>query len=213
MAADWGRFAEEARLCVEAGSEILHLDVMDGLFVPNLSMGPDMVAAVRRAVPKAVLDLHLMVYSPDRYIETFVRHGADEITFHLEATEDVEYMIKYIRKCNRSPGLAIKPETPESLLFPYLTLLDKVLIMTVDPGFGGQAFIPEMLSKVEGVYQVCKKAKLSLDIQVDGGVTYETGRQAAEKGANRLVIGTDYFHHKDRKKGVEQYNKLRAVYV
>ncbi len=213
MAADWGRFADEARLCVEAGSEILHLDVMDGHFVPNLSMGPDMVAAVKRAVPKAILDIHLMVYNPDRYIENFVKMGADEITFHLEATEDVEYVLKYIRTCNRSPGLAIRPETSESLVFPYLTLVDKILVMTVDPGFGGQAFLPDMLSKVEGIYEVCKKSKLSIDIQVDGGINYETGRASVEKGANRLVIGTDYFRQKDRKKAVQHYNELRALYV
>jgi ribulose-phosphate 3-epimerase len=213
IAADWGRFAEEAELCVAAGSEILHLDVMDGHFVPNLTMGPDMVAAVKLAVPQAILDVHLMIYNPDRYIENFVKAGADEITFHIEATEEVEHTIQYIRTCNRSPGIAIRPETSEDILLPYLPLVDKVLVMTVEPGFGGQAFLPKMLSKVERLHKLARQHKLSFAIQVDGGITYETGKKCVEKGATRLVMGSDYFRQKDRKKAVAHYNELRNVAV
>ena len=201
IAADWGRMAEEARLCIEAGAEILHLDVMDGHFVPNLTMGPAMVEAIRKAVPTAILDVHLMLYNPDDYIEKFIRAGADEITFHLEATEEVEHNLRYIRTCGRKSGLAIKPDTSESLLVKYLDMADTILIMTVEPGFGGQKFMPDMLEKVRFIRGLTDK----VNIQVDGGITYETAKESVAAGANRLVSGTHFFKQSDRRVAVQRY--------
>lgn len=206
IAADWARMGEEAKACVAAGAEILHLDVMDGQFVHNLTMGPDMVGAIKKAVPSAILDVHLMIYSPEDYIEAFVKNGAQEIIFHLEATEEVEYTIDYIHRCNCKAGLAIKPETSETLVFPYLEKLDKVLVMTVDPGFGGQAFMPEMLEKVELL-----RKHTEIDIQVDGGVDFETGKQCVLKGATRLVSGTFLFKQKDRKAAIAKFHQYRTI--
>jgi ribulose-phosphate 3-epimerase len=208
IAADWGRMEEEAKSCIDAGAEALHIDVMDGLFVPNFAVGPDLVAAIKRAVPKAVLDLHLMIYSPESYIERFIQVGADEITFHLEATEEVDYTIDYIRKCGKSPGLAIKPETSVSLILKYLAKVDKVLIMTVEPGFGGQAFMPEMLEKVKFLREQVKANSLKTVIQVDGGVSLETGRQCVKAGANNLVCGSYFFKQKNRNDVVKQFKEL-----
>lgn len=212
IAANWAKMGEESRRALEAGALILHLDVMDGHFVPNLTMGPDMVAAIKESVPNAILDVHLMIYSPDNYIEPFVRAGADEITFHLEATEEVEHVIDYIKKCNKKVGLAIKPETSETLLLKYLPILDKVLIMTVDPGFGGQAFQEEMLEKVFFIRQKADQMHLSLDIQVDGGIDFTSGEKSIRKGANRLVCGTHFFKQKDLKETILKYNALRKFY-
>lgn len=211
IAADWARMGEEARSCFEAGAEILHLDVMDGHFVPNLTMGPALVAAIRKAVPKAILDVHLMIYNPDDYVEKFIEAGADEITFHLEATEEVEHVLNFIRVCGKKSGLAIRPETTETLLLKYLDIADKFLIMTVEPGFGGQAFMPEMLDKVKFLRDSAKKLGIEIDIQVDGGIDYETGRQSIEAGANRLVTGTHFFKQKDRREAVCKYNELRKL--
>jgi ribulose-phosphate 3-epimerase len=208
IAADWGRMADEAKSCIDAGAQVLHIDVMDGLFVPNFAIGPDLVAAIRRAVPKAVLDVHLMIYSPETYIERFIAAGADEITFHLEATEEVDHTIDYIRKCGKSPGLAIKPETSDSLILKYLGKVDKVLIMTVEPGFGGQAFMPEMLEKVKFLRQQVKACNLKTGIQVDGGITLETGRECVKAGANLLVSGSYFFKQKDRRNAVQQFKEL-----
>lgn len=211
IAADWAKMGEEAKSCVEAGAEILHLDVMDGHFVRNLTMGPAMVLAIRKAVPQAVLDVHLMIYNPDDYVEEFIKAGADEITFHLEATEEVEHIIQYIRVCGKKVGLAIKPETTETLLLKYLDKVDKILIMTVEPGFGGQSFMPEMLEKVSFLRESARRLNISVDIQVDGGIDYETGRKSVEAGANRLVTGTHFFKQTDRKEAVRKYNELRKI--
>jgi len=208
IAADWGRMAEEAKSCIDAGAKALHIDVMDGLFVPNFAMGTDLVAAIRKAVPKAVLDVHLMIYSPETYIERFVQMGADAITFHLEATEEVDYTIDYIRKCGKSPGLAIKPETSVTLILKYLAKVDTVLIMTVEPGFGGQAFMPEMLEKVKFLREQIKANHLKTTIQVDGGITLETGRECIKAGANNLVSGSYFFKQKNRNDAVKQFKEL-----
>ncbi len=211
IAADWGRMADEARSCYDAGVEILHLDVMDGHFVPNLTMGPALVKAIRKAVPKMILDVHLMIYNPDLYIEKFIEAGADEVTFHLEATEEVEHCLNYIRVCGKKAGLAIKPEMTETILLKYLDKAEKLLIMTVEPGFGGQEFMPEMLDKVKFLRDSANKLGIEIDIQVDGGINYETGKLSIEAGANRLVTGTHFFMQKDRKEALRNYNELRKI--
>ena len=207
-----GRVCDETISCVEAGAEMLHLDVMDGHFVPNFTMGPATVLEVRKVVTKEIfLDCHLMIYQPDAYIEKFIESGADGITFHLEATEDVEFTLDYIKKCGKRAGLAIKPETSVEMLFPYLGTADLFLIMTVQPGFGGQSFMPDMLEKVKLLRAAATRINLKPHIQVDGGIDYDTGKQSVEAGANLLVSGSHFFKQPDRKQAVEKYNSLRKV--
>jgi ribulose-phosphate 3-epimerase len=212
ISADWARMGEEAKALVDAGAEILHLDVMDGHFVPNLTMGPQLVKAIRKAVPNAVLDVHLMMYNPDDYVEKFLESGADEITFHIEATEEVEHIINYIQVAGKKAGIAIKPETTETILLKYLDKADKILIMTVEPGFGGQAFMPDMLEKVKFLRDSARKLDISIDIQVDGGINFETAKLSLEMGANRLVTGTHFFSQSSKKAAMTEYNELRKFY-
>ena len=212
ISADWARMGEEAKACVDAGAEILHLDVMDGHFVPNLTMGPQMVRAIRKAVPNAILDVHLMIYNPDDYIEKFLEAGADEITFHIEATEEVEHCLNYIQTAGKKAGIAVKPETTETILLKYLDKAEKILIMTVEPGFGGQAFMPDMLEKVKFLRESAKKLSIDVDIQVDGGINYETAKLALESGANLLVTGTHFFNETNKKTAMTKYNELRKFY-
>ena len=208
IAAKWSEFGHEEVRCQEAQIEMLHLDVMDGHFVKNFTMGPDMVLAIRKTVPDMALDVHLMIYSPEEYIETFIEAGANEITFHLEATEEIAHNLDYIRKCNCKAGLAIRPETSETLLLKYLDQVDKVLIMTVNPGFGGQKFMKEMLEKVKFIREKADQEGFKIDIQVDGGINLETCKQALDAGANLFVSGTTFFKEKDYTKIHHEFKKL-----
>ena len=211
IAANWACMGDEAKKCFDAGVETLHLDVMDGLFVPNLTMGPDLVKAIRKAVPTMILDVHLMIYNPDGFIEPFIEAGADMITFHFEATEEVEHTIEYIRKCGKKPGLAIKPETSENFLLKYMDSVDTLLLMTVDPGFGGQVFMSEMLDKVKFLRETADKLGISIDIQVDGGINYETGKASILAGANKLVTGSHFFKQSDLKDTYNKYCKIKDL--
>ncbi len=226
LSGDFGRLAEEAKRIEAAGADAIHIDIMDGHFVPNLTLGPRAVAGINKAT-NLFLDVHVMIYNPFDYIERLVESGADRITFHFEATEAVEDTLNYIRKCGVQAGLAFCPDTSESFIPKYLDKCDLILIMTVNPGFGGQAFMPEMLEKVAFTRDLCNtlsvrqkgvSAKtpeevLSLppfDIQVDGGITDVTAKQCVEAGANVLVSGNYLFNTPNMKDAIGALKKLGA---
>lgn len=218
LAGNFGRLADEAKLAEDSGADTLHLDIMDGHFVPNLSMGPQAVAAINRSTD-LFLDVHLMIYNPYDYVERFVEAGADNITFHFEATEDVEETLNYIRKCNIKAGLAFNPETSMSMIPRYLDKCDMILLMTVHPGFGGQKLIEEVLEKVEFARGVCDQLNIRqggitpktaddklppFDIQVDGGIDQENVKSCVKAGANVIVAGTSLYHAKDMKAAIAE---------
>ncbi len=194
LAADMGRLEEECVRAAKCGAEGLHLDIMDGHFVPNLSMGPDFVRMARR-VTKFHLSVHLMVTDPEFFAGPFLDAGADLLLFHVEAKSDPNAVFKIIRSQQRRGGLVLNPETPLEALDAWLEQADEVLFMTVHPGFGGQAFIPQVLPKIEALRKKCP----NLDISVDGGITLETAKRCAEAGANVLIAGTSLYRSKDMK--------------
>ncbi|MGI1656781.1 ribulose-phosphate 3-epimerase [Streptococcus uberis] len=207
LAADYANFASELKRIEETDAEYVHIDIMDGQFVPNISFGADVVASMRKH-SKLVFDCHLMVVDPERYVEAYVQAGADIMTIHTESTKHIHGALQKIKSAGMKAGVVINPGTPVSALKPVLNLVDQVLIMTVNPGFGGQAFIPECLEKVEEVASLRETLGLTFDIEVDGGVDNKTIAACQKAGANIFVAGSYLFKASDL---VSQVQTLRTA--
>ncbi len=180
----------------QSKAEYIHFDVMDGDFVPNLTFGPKFISNVRKFSNK-VFDVHLMINRVEKFLDDYVEAGADIISFHLEINENVENIIKKIKKKGVKCGLAIKPNTPWSEIQPYLQYIDQIIIMTVEPGFGGQKFMNDQIDKIKNLSSHIKLNSLNIDIEIDGGINFETGKICVEAGANILVAGSFLFNQGD----------------
>ncbi|OES43654.1 ribulose-phosphate 3-epimerase [Domibacillus iocasae] len=197
LSADFARLGEEVKDVENGGADYIHVDVMDGHFVPNITIGPLIVEAIR-PVTALPLDVHLMVSNPDRYIEAFAKAGADIITVHAEACPHLHRTIQLIRSFGVKAGVVLNPSTPADVLQYVIRDIDMVLLMTVNPGFGGQSFIEAVVPKIRRVREMIVEAGVVVDIEVDGGVNAETAKICAEAGANVLVAGSAIYNEKDR---------------
>jgi ribulose-phosphate 3-epimerase len=192
LSADFSQLGNEIKRLEEGGADMIHVDVMDGHFVPNLTIGPPVIKALRKQC-SIKFDVHLMISPVHKYIEAYADAGADIITIHPEATENLEESISKIKSLNKKVGVSLNPESKLDLITNYLEKIDLVLIMSVNPGFGGQKFMPEVLDKVKQLKEIKSKKNMNFDIEIDGGINFDNCRSAIEAGANILVSGTTIF--------------------
>ncbi|MGA0823318.1 MAG: ribulose-phosphate 3-epimerase [Pelagibacteraceae bacterium] len=192
LSADFSKLGEEIVSLEKAGADYIHIDVMDGHFVPNITIGPEVIKRLR-PVTKLTFDVHLMIAPVDPFIKDFADAGADIITFHPEATEDISKTIKLIKSHGKKVGVSLKPLSPISLIEDYLNEIDLILIMSVNPGFGGQKFMPEVLDKMKSLREIVDQKKLKVDIEIDGGINFDNSKKAKDFGANILVSGSTVF--------------------
>ena len=207
LTADFVHLGDAIEELDKAKTDMFHLDVMDGLFVPNISIGIPVVDSIRKAT-NTVLDVHLMIDRPHRYIEQFAKAGADIIGFHIEAGSPIKETVDLIHSFGKKACLTIKPKTPAEEVFPYLKDLDMVLVMSVEPGFGGQKFMPDALPKITAIREKADELGIDIDIEVDGGINLETAPLAVKAGANVLVTGNVLFSAEDKTKRLAQLREI-----
>ena len=192
LSADFSRLGEEIIALEKAGADYIHIDVMDVHFVPNITIGPEVIKRLR-PITRLTFDVHLMIEPVDKFVKDFADAGADIITFHPEATEDISQTIGIIKKLGKKVGISLKPNSQINLIEDHLNEIDLILIMSVEPGFGGQKFMPEVLNKMKKLRDIINKKKLNIDIEIDGGINFDNSKKAKEFGANILVSGSTIF--------------------
>ena len=202
LASDFSRLGEEVADIEKSGADMLHIDVMDGMFVSNISFGFPVIESLRGRTDM-IFDVHLMISSPERYIERFIDAGADILTFHIEATDKVDECLDIIRAKGKRAGLSVKPDTPIEAVYPYLEKCDMILVMTVEPGYGGQALIPHTVDKVRTLKAYIQKLGYNIEIQVDGGINSENAKTVSLAGADILVAGSSVFKAKERRAAID----------
>ena len=196
LSADFSKLGEEILALEKAGADYIHIDVMDGHFVPNITIGPEVIKRLR-PITKLPFDVHLMISPVNNFIKDFADAGADIITFHPEATENISETINLIKKLDKKVGISLKPKSQINLIEDYLSQIDLILIMSVEPGFGGQKFMPEVLDKMKKLRDLVNEKKLNVDIEIDGGINFDNSKKAKDYGANILVSGSTVFKEHD----------------